>query len=423
MGGFPFRAATGRLVALARSTPCACASFGAPPDVSRIATGTAGGGPSGCLRCTADELTRHLHLVRLPLLTAPAPRPAPPLLAHIAGPVIACLDSGDRPSRAAVIAQRQACADCGAELERADPRTGWFFPEGTALYALPGRRTIGPDIALRLLGRTAVGCQVVPASSVSPVTVISFGSMRFVALLRVSTRGQARDGYGLEAQEADIRAWARRHRHRISFVVKETVPGDTVPNKRPALAEALQLLAAGKVDGVIVARLDRLARDLVLQEQLIAEVDTMGGVLRSAAPTEDDHLLDNDPQRVLVRQMLGAIAQYDRAMIRLRLSNGLRLKAASGGYVGGAPPYGWAARGTKLVPVHAEQQVRQRVKEWHRQGWSLRKIADRLNSEGITTKKGHQWQANSVSRLLANTRRAIPLGPQPPGPVQEQKAG
>lgn len=231
--------------------------------------------------------------------------------------------------------------------------------------------------------------------------------MRFVALLRVSTATQARDGYGLESQEADIRAWAKLHGHRIAYVIREPgVSGTTPLIERTGLAEALQLLSANKADGLVVARLDRLARDLILQEQLIAEVDALGRVLRSAAPIEDDHLLDKDPQRVLVRQIIGAISAYERAMIRVRLMNGLRMKAAAGGYLGGGPPYGWIAKGSELVPDPDEQEVRQRIKLWRRQGLSYGVISARLNTEGIPAKKGGRWSKVSVHRVANNITRA-----------------
>lgn len=351
-------------------------------------------------------------------LFAPPPRITPALLEHVAGPVIACLGYGGRPSLPAVVVERrQACAECGDELERGG-RGAHFWPAGTRLFALPGERTIGPDIAARAL-RAATSTCTEARSSAALVTCIEFGRMRFVALLRVSTKGQERDGYGLDSQEADVRAWAKLNKHRIACVVRETIPGDTAPNFREGLCEAMQLVGAGKADGIVVGRLDRLARDLILQEQLIAEIDRIGGATRSAAPAEDENMIDNDPRRVLIRQILGAIAQYDRAMIRLRTKNGREVKAARGGYVGGSPPFGWEARGGELVPLESEQIIRRRIKEWHRQGWSYRKITNHLNAQGIPPKKAEIWQPNTVRRVILNSNRAVPPGP----PIRERKAG
>src|SRR5207244_2593385 len=103
----------------------------------------------------------------------------------------------------------------------------------------------------------------------------------------------------------------------------------------------------GRVRGLVVYRLDRLARDLVLQEQLLSEVWRMHGVVCSTSPSEDAYLAPDDagddPSRALIRQILGAVAQYERGMIRLRLRQGKARKVARGGYAGGAPPFGFRA--------------------------------------------------------------------------------
>jgi DNA invertase Pin-like site-specific DNA recombinase len=60
-----------------------------------------------------------------------------------------------------------------------------------------------------------------------------------------------------------------------------------------------------------------------------------------AAYLEDD---PGDPARKVIRQVLGAVAEYERSMIALRLRSGRAGKAQAGGFAYGAPPYGYAAR-------------------------------------------------------------------------------
>lgn len=196
----------------------------------------------------------------------------------------------------------------------------------------------------------------------------------------------------------------------------EGVKGTAPLAEREGLVEAFALLRADRADGIVVASLDRLARDVVLQEQLHAELGTMGAALRSALPGEDHALAhdDADPSRALVRRILAAIAAYERDMIKLRLEGGRSRKAAAGGYTAGRPPYGWIASGKELVPVEAEQRVRQRIKIWSGQGLSLRAIAELLNSEGVLSKTGRQWSSVAVNSVLTNTRR--PIKPRPRAP-------
>ncbi len=247
--------------------------------------------------------------------------------------------------------------------------------------------------------------------------------MRLVCLARVSGRTQARDGAGIEDQEARVRAWAKREGVRIVYWARDEGVSGTAPvAEREGLVEALGLLRAGRADGIAVASLDRLARDVVLQEQLHAELAGMGKVLRSALPAEDHALVhdDDDPSRALVRRLLAAIAAYERDMIKLRLRGGRAQKAAAGGYCHGRPPYGWIASGKELVPVEAEQSVRRRIKIWHGQGLSLRAIAARLNSEGIPSKTGRQWSPVAVNSVVQNTRRPIKPRPREPRAIRSE---
>src|SRR5580698_4194196 len=166
--------------------------------------------------------------------------------------------------------------------------------------------------------------------------------MRLVGSIRVSTIGQAQDGYGLDVQEKDIRAWCRANGHDLVKMVKdEAVKGTTEALDRPGLAEALAMIQDKKVDGLIVAKLDRLARSLTVQEAALAMVWRAGGLVFSADSGElapDDA---SDPMRTAMRQMIGVFAQLERAMIVSRMAKGREAKAAAGLYAGGAPALGY----------------------------------------------------------------------------------
>lgn len=146
--------------------------------------------------------------------------------------------------------------------------------------------------------------------------------MNVVVYLRVSTDRQAEEGLGLEVQEQAIRAWAREHRHRVVLWARdEGVSGSNGFDSRTGLADALEALRSHQSGGPVVYRLDRLARDLVLQEQLLADIRRIGGDVYSTSSAEASYLTDDpeDPSRKLIRQVLGAVNEYERAMIALRL--------------------------------------------------------------------------------------------------------
>ena len=227
--------------------------------------------------------------------------------------------------------------------------------------------------------------------------------MRLVASLRVSTARQV-DGLGLDVQELAIRMWAKANGHRIVEVFTDAgLSGSNGLDTRVALADALAAIRDRQADGLIVARLDQLARDLVLQEQLLAEVRRMGGTVCSAAGGEDAYLADDaaDPSRKLIRQILGSAAEYERAMIGLRLRAGRAHKAKRGGFAYGSPRYGTRAEGKQLVVDQDEAATVKRIRQLHAAGKSLREIAATLTAEGHRPKRAERWHPQSLARIVA----------------------
>jgi len=78
----------------------------------------------------------------------------------------------------------------------------------------------------------------------------------------------------------------------------------------------------------------------------------MGATVSSTAAGEDTYLSGDpgDPSRQLIRQVLGAVCDHERSMVRLRLSTGRQHKADAGGYAYGAPPFGFRSERGELVP-------------------------------------------------------------------------
>lgn len=227
--------------------------------------------------------------------------------------------------------------------------------------------------------------------------------MHVVAYLRVSTDRQVEEGLGLDVQERAIHHWARENGHKIVGTYRdEGISGSNGIETRIGLAAALDSLSGQVAEGLVVYRLDRLARDLILQEQLLAEVKRSGCHAFSTSKSENHYLADDDadPSRKLIRQVLGAVAEYERKMIAMRLSAGRKRKADSGGFAYGAPPFGYRAEKGRLVEVPEEQKVIEEIAELREQGHSLQAIADILNHRGHTTKRGGRWHSEIVRKVI-----------------------
>lgn len=227
--------------------------------------------------------------------------------------------------------------------------------------------------------------------------------MRVVGYVRVSTDRQAEQGLGPEIQERTIRAWAKANGHRVVEVFSDLgVSGSNGLGSRVGLADALEQLRDRKALAIVVARIDRLARDLIVQEQILAEARRIGGDVLSCSAAEAGYLADDpdDPSRKLIRQVLGAVSEYERSMVALRLRMGRRRKAERGGFAFGAPPFGWRAEGRELVPVPTEQAVLERIAEMRRGGFSLRAMAEALTVEGHRPKRGERWHPETLRKIV-----------------------
>lgn len=227
--------------------------------------------------------------------------------------------------------------------------------------------------------------------------------MRLAGYLRVSTEQKAEKGLGLNVQGQAMKEWAKQNGHRIvSWHTDAGVSGSNGLDTRIGLPDALDAVRSRHVEGVVVYRLDRLARDLIVQETLLADIRRMGGEIFSTAASEDAYLKDDpaDPSRKLIRQVLGAVSEYERAMIALRLRSGRRRKAEEGGFAYGSPAYGYVAVGGELFPEEREQTTVQRIRALRTDGLSLRQIAAQLDEEGHKPKRGEHWSAMAVKRVL-----------------------
>lgn len=226
--------------------------------------------------------------------------------------------------------------------------------------------------------------------------------MRFIGYRRVSTAGQV-DRYGLPAQETDLRAYARAGKHQLVRIETDGAkPGSLPPDERPGLLAALKAVEKGEADGLLVpGDLDRLARELIVQEAILSRVWKSGGVVH--ATTRGEILADDpdDPMRTAIRQFMGVVAQLDRALVAKRMRNGRKAKAAAGGYAGfGSPAFGQQSVDGELVTDEDQAATIARMRELRGEGLGYKAIAARLNAEGRQSKRGGSWHPQTVSRVL-----------------------
>ena len=157
---------------------------------------------------------------------------------------------------------------------------------------------------------------------------------------------------------------------------------------RPAFSEMMGVLLNNGVRTVLFERLDRLARDLMVQESVIA--DFQRKELKLVSVSEPD-LCSDDPSRILMRQMLGAFFQYEKTLLVAKLRGARQRVKAQNGRCEGRKPYG---------DRQGETAVIERIKALRLTSMAVDKIADQLNAEGIKPRAGVRWHGTSVRRVL-----------------------
>lgn len=223
---------------------------------------------------------------------------------------------------------------------------------------------------------------------------------RAAAYLRVSTDNQAmEDSYGLPAQEEAILAYARNQGIEVvAFFVDDGHSGATLD--RPGLQQMLKESSLKKFDVVLVAKMDRIARDLYYS--LFIEKELLINGIEIVSVSEP--VSGNDPMNTAFRQLMGVFAQLEKDMITMRMSSGRKQKASQGGYSGGRAAFGYCAkRGTKKLRVDScKARAVKRTFELRAKhpGWSLRQLAEHLNEEGHTTAQGKEFRPMQVKRIL-----------------------
>jgi DNA invertase Pin-like site-specific DNA recombinase len=226
----------------------------------------------------------------------------------------------------------------------------------------------------------------------------------FVAYLRVSTAGQGKSGLGLEAQREAIARFASAEGLTMlaEFVEVETGKGSDALDRRPKLAEALATARRVKAP-VIVAKLDRISRDVAF----------IAGLMAQRVPFIVAELgADCDP---FLLHLYAALAEKERALISTRTRAALAAAKARGTALGGARGDA-GARGRKYVgaataALQARAEARAAdlapvVAEIRAQGIESQSgIAKALNARGVTTARGKVWTNKQAAALLERLDR------------------
>ena len=185
-----------------------------------------------------------------------------------------------------------------------------------------------------------------------------------------------------------IKSYAAQHGIEIVRGFEEVIRGTTEWEDRPAWVEMMQSLNG--VRTIIVEALDRLARDLMVQEHIIEDLRSREITLISV---REPDLGGDDPTRVLIRQILGSICSYERKMIVAKLKGARERKRAATGSCEGRKPFGHRP---------GEEITLQEMQRLRAFGMSYDNIASSLNAypDVFRSRTGKPWFSSVVRDVL-----------------------
>lgn len=221
-----------------------------------------------------------------------------------------------------------------------------------------------------------------------------------IAYIRVSTDLE-RQALGKEAQVHAIKEWARRTNVEVPEWFTEEISGGASLEKRPVLIRAIAEVAVRRAGFLVVQRLDRFSRDPLTAALAESELRRSGATLICA----DGNGSGDDPTAVLVRGILISVANFEKALIRSRITAALAVKKARGELTGKAP-YGFRVGedGKTLVPDRNESAIVDEVRRLRASGMSIRAVRKEASARGLLSRRGTPFTLAAIHRMLTRTR-------------------
>lgn len=218
--------------------------------------------------------------------------------------------------------------------------------------------------------------------------------IQYVAYLRVSTQKQGYSGLGLEAQREIIQNFLYDKNPIAEYIEVES--GRKTEKGRPKLKEALEVCRKTGAK-LIVAKLDRLARNVAFLSQLLeSDVDIV--------------FCDFPQANKMVLHILAAISQYEAELVATRTKQALAAKKARGAVLGNPDHLlenldSAIAKSVETNKRKAEENPNNKraaamLKVLAKEGKTLQEMADYLNEQGFTTSKGYKFTRSAVLVLL-----------------------
>ncbi|MFP5317189.1 MAG: recombinase family protein [Acidimicrobiia bacterium] len=232
----------------------------------------------------------------------------------------------------------------------------------------------------------------------------SEAAVRAAVYARVSTDEQAEHGTSLDEQVRRCEAYCAAHGWTVVAIYREQgVSGSRA--SRPELDQLMRSARSREVDAIVVAKLDRWGRSMRHLCSALGDLDDWQIRFASVAEAIDSSTASGR----LLRNVLGAIAEFEREAIVERTSSGLRAVARGGWWPGGPPPYGYrvekSANRARLV-IHEDEAtvIRAAVEFLVDRRMTTWQAAQELNALALHPRRSPRWTHHNLRRQLLDAK-------------------
>ncbi len=220
--------------------------------------------------------------------------------------------------------------------------------------------------------------------------------------VRVSTEEQAQEGYSIRAQEQKLKDYSRIKEWGVYKVyIDDGISGKNIQD-RPAIQEMISDIENGKVNNVLVFKIDRLTRntaDLIYLVNLFNAYDCAFNSLSESIDTQ------TASGRMFIK-IIGIFAEFERENIIERTKIGFERKVREGYTLATrTPSYGYDRKiGEKIQTINEFEAsiVREVFDMFVNKNMSCLEIADNLNERKIPTKENAVWHTRTIKNMLTN---------------------
>ena len=217
---------------------------------------------------------------------------------------------------------------------------------------------------------------------------------------RVSTEEQAHEGFSINAQKEKLTKYAELNEWIITdYYVDDGISGKNLKD-RPEVTRLITDVKSGKINNVLVYKLDRITRSVKDLIYLIELFDKYDCTFNSETEKIDT---SNAVGRMFVK-IIGIFAEFERENLAERVSLGYEQKAREGNYINTRGVFGYDyIVGEGILEINElESMYVKKIYEWYLEGNSMRSIAIKLMDKNVPTKRGGKWNQATIQSILTN---------------------